>query len=235
MDNIVLMDAACYKHMVLMFSDYGWAIIRIATNWALAAAFRHGTNKQVYAIFNKNKKILGIAFGFILSRFILDILDIPLSFGASATGTPFHSFSRCGIEVTNANEFDQQWLCTDLYSFIYQVVKHILIHKVFLDYIKAGNHNTMRFFTDLFYRLPNLFISHLVLNLRIFSRPGNTVISQRTKTSVSSLNFASSQMLGNIGAPLDGTSFAEKEDEEEENGAEIEMEAIEEHSEANEN
>ncbi|KAJ3897751.1 hypothetical protein F5879DRAFT_813551 [Lentinula edodes] len=93
----------------------------------------------------------------------------------------------------------------------------------------------MRFFTDLFYRLPNLFISHLVLNLRIFSRPGNTVISQRTKTSVSSLNFASSQMLGNIGAPLDGTSFAEKEDEEEENGAEIEMEAIEEHSEANEN
>lgn len=42
-------------------------------------------------------------------------------------------------------------------------------------------------------------------------------------------------MLGNIGAPLDGTSFTEKEDEEEENGAEIEMEAIEEHSEVNEN
>ncbi|KAJ3871234.1 hypothetical protein F5051DRAFT_434017 [Lentinula edodes] len=101
-----------------------------------------------------------------------------------------YCFSRCGIEVTKANEFDQ---------------------------------------------LPNLFISHLVLNLRIFSKPGNTAISQRTKTSVSSLSFASSQMLGNIGAPLDGTSFADNEDEEEENGAEIEMEAIEEHSEANEN
>lgn len=93
----------------------------------------------------------------------------------------------------------------------------------------------MRFFTDLFYRLPNLFISHLVLNLQIFSKPGNTVISQRTKTSVSSLNFASSQMLGTIGAPLDGTFFAEKENEEEENGVKIEMEAIEEHSEAKEN
>ncbi|KAJ4474652.1 hypothetical protein C8J55DRAFT_432939, partial [Lentinula edodes] len=65
---------------------------------------------RVYAIFSKNKGILGIAFGFILSRFFLDILDIPLSFGASATGTPFHSFSRCGIEVTEANEFDQDFI-----------------------------------------------------------------------------------------------------------------------------
>ncbi|KAJ4484613.1 hypothetical protein C8R41DRAFT_921534 [Lentinula lateritia] len=98
-----------------------------------------------------------------------------------------------------------------------------------------NSQNSLEVIVPFFIILPNLFISHLVLNLRIFSKSGNTVISQRTKSSVSSLNFASSQMLGNIGAPLDGTSFTEKEDEEEENGAEIEMEAIEEHSEVNKN
>lgn len=67
-----------------------------------------------------------------------------------------------------------------------------------------------------FPRLPNILISHLMLNLRTYSEPGNTTISQGQQTRVSSLNFASNQMLGNIGAPLDGESFNEEEEEEEE-------------------
>ncbi|KAJ3858383.1 hypothetical protein EV359DRAFT_69052 [Lentinula novae-zelandiae] len=72
--------------------------------------------------------------------------------------------------------------------------------------------------------LPNILISRLMLNLRTYSEPGNTTISQGQQTRVSSLNFASNQMLGNIGAPLDGGSFNEEEEEEEEER--VEMEAI---------
>ncbi|KAJ4466171.1 hypothetical protein C8J55DRAFT_565906 [Lentinula edodes] len=69
--------------------------------------------------------------------------------------------------------------------------------------------------------LPNLLISRLMLNLCTYSEPGNTTISQGQQTRVSSLNFASNQMLGNIGAPLDGGSFNEEEEEEEEERVEI--------------
>ncbi|KAJ3745493.1 hypothetical protein DFH05DRAFT_1542414 [Lentinula detonsa] len=60
--------------------------------------------------------------------------------------------------------------------------------------------------------LPNLLISRLMLNLRTFPTPGTgDTLTQRAN--LSSLHFASNQMLGNIGAPLDGGSFSEEEEE----------------------
>ncbi|KAJ3978695.1 hypothetical protein F5890DRAFT_1479137 [Lentinula detonsa] len=71
--------------------------------------------------------------------------------------------------------------------------------------------------------LPNLLISRLMLNLRTFPTPGTgDTLTQRAN--LSSLHFASNQMLGNIGAPLDGGSFSEEE--EELNEVEIELENI---------
>ncbi|KAJ3779850.1 hypothetical protein GGU10DRAFT_381658 [Lentinula aff. detonsa] len=71
--------------------------------------------------------------------------------------------------------------------------------------------------------LPNLLMSRLMLNLRTFPTPGTgDTLTQRAN--LSSLHFASNQMLGNIGAPLDGGSFSEEE--EELNGVEIELENI---------
>ncbi|KAJ3885566.1 hypothetical protein GG344DRAFT_70425 [Lentinula edodes] len=90
--------------------------------------------------------------------------------------------------------------------------------------LKSGNFNNFEGFVAPFFDiLPNLLISRLMLNLRTYSEPGNTTISQGQQTRVSSLNFASNQMLGNIGAPLDGGSFNEQEEEEEER---VEIEAI---------
>ncbi|KAJ3881619.1 hypothetical protein F5051DRAFT_474207 [Lentinula edodes] len=83
--------------------------------------------------------------------------------------------------------------------------------------LKSGNVNNFEDFVAPFFDiLPNLLISRLMLNLRTYSEPGNTTISQGQQTRVSSLKFASNQMLGNIGAPLDGRSFNEEEEEEEE-------------------
>ncbi|KAJ4466155.1 hypothetical protein C8J55DRAFT_587761 [Lentinula edodes] len=79
--------------------------------------------------------------------------------------------------------------------------------------------------SNLFPRFPNILISRLMLNLRTYSEPGNSTISQGQQTHVSSLNFASNQMLGNIGAPLDGESFNEEAEEEEEEER-VEIEAI---------
>ncbi|KAJ3924492.1 MAG: hypothetical protein NXY57DRAFT_969760 [Lentinula lateritia] len=81
--------------------------------------------------------------------------------------------------------------------------------------------NFVDFVTPFFNVLPNLLISRLMLNLRTYSEPGNTTISQGQQTHVSSLNFASNQMLGNIGAPLDGGSSNEEAEEEEEERVEI--------------
>ncbi|KAJ3866323.1 hypothetical protein EV359DRAFT_79679 [Lentinula novae-zelandiae] len=90
--------------------------------------------------------------------------------------------------------------------------------------LKSGNTNNFgNFVTPFFDILPNLLISHLMLNLRTYSEPGNTTISQGQQTHISSLDFASNQMLGNIGAPLDGGPFNEEEEKEEER---VEMEAI---------
>ncbi|KAJ3992159.1 hypothetical protein F5050DRAFT_1715503 [Lentinula boryana] len=77
--------------------------------------------------------------------------------------------------------------------------------------------------------LPNILISRLMLNLHTFPTPGTgDTLTTSQRAHFSSLHFASNQMLGNIGAPLDGGSFNEEEEEEEEelNEVEIEMETI---------
>ncbi|KAJ3780219.1 hypothetical protein GGU10DRAFT_337353 [Lentinula aff. detonsa] len=79
---------------------------------------------------------------------------------------------------------------------------------------------------SIFY-LPNILISRLMLNLRTFTTPGTgDTLTTSQRAHFSSLHFASNQMLGNIGAPLDGGSFNEEEEEEEVNEVEIEMETI---------
>ncbi|KAJ3979211.1 hypothetical protein F5890DRAFT_1589461 [Lentinula detonsa] len=83
--------------------------------------------------------------------------------------------------------------------------------------------------SPLFDILPNILISRLMLNLRTFPTPGTgDTLTTSQRAHFSSLHFASNQMLGNIGAPLDGGSFNEEEEEEEEelNEVEIEMETI---------
>ncbi|KAJ3992392.1 hypothetical protein F5050DRAFT_1857253 [Lentinula boryana] len=73
--------------------------------------------------------------------------------------------------------------------------------------------------------LPNILISRLMLNLRTFPLPGTgDTLTTSQRAHLSSLHFASNQMLGNIGAPLNGGSF--NEDEEEFNEVEIELETI---------
>ncbi|KAJ3979208.1 hypothetical protein F5890DRAFT_1589459 [Lentinula detonsa] len=83
--------------------------------------------------------------------------------------------------------------------------------------------------TPFFDFLPNMLISRLMLNLRTFPTPGTgDTLTTSQRAHFSSLHFASNQMLGNIGAPLDDGSFNEEEEEEEEelNEVEIEMETI---------
>ncbi|KAJ3901735.1 hypothetical protein F5879DRAFT_1003694 [Lentinula edodes] len=107
--------------------------------------------------------------------------------------------------------------------FLLMLVVAILLAIFGVVSLKSGNFNTLEEFVAPFFDiLPNLLISRLMLNLRTYSEPGNTTISQGQQTHVSSLNFASNQMLGNIGAPLDGGSFNEEEEEEEEERVEIE-------------
>ncbi|KAJ3729193.1 hypothetical protein DFJ43DRAFT_1225419 [Lentinula guzmanii] len=81
--------------------------------------------------------------------------------------------------------------------------------------------------TPFFDVLPNMLISRLMLNLRTFPTPGTgDTLTTSQRAHFSSLHFASNQMLGNIGAPLDGGSFNDEEEEEELNEVEIEMETI---------
>ncbi|KAJ3920730.1 hypothetical protein F5877DRAFT_65530 [Lentinula edodes] len=109
-------------------------------------------------------------------------------------------------------------------------ITQVIIRDAFLYFLvitikvtlKSGNSNNFSgFVTPFFNILPNLLISRLMLNLRTYSESGNTTTSEGQQTHVSSLNFASNQMLGNIGAPLDGGSFNEEE-EAEEDGMEME-------------
>ncbi|KAJ3916497.1 hypothetical protein F5877DRAFT_46483, partial [Lentinula edodes] len=237
---------------------------------------------RVYAIYNKNKVILGVTFVFIISRFVFDILSTVPALGVSTSGLLFQSFSRCGLVTGHENKYNHMLIIDlvqlvipfltlgfDIFIFILTVKKTVhhtvamqrigefsithliirdgehfrvlmivvaimnaifdvvsVIHKSKLliklitelleDIIKAGEFQCI---------LPNLLIGHLVLNLRTFPEPKNTII-QGQQTHMSSLHFASNQMLGNIGAPLDGEIFIEEEEEGEE--GEMEMENIKE-------
>jgi len=85
--------------------------------------------------------------------------------------------------------------------------------------------------TPIFTVLPNLIINRLVLNLRSFPEPGQTT-SLKTNVQLTVPVFATNQILGNIGAPLDLASWMSEVDEEDEevhshaiveNDGEIEM------------
>ncbi|KAJ3992831.1 hypothetical protein F5050DRAFT_1852734 [Lentinula boryana] len=114
-------------------------------------------------------------------------------------------------------------------------VAHVIVQDV-IDAILAGitikdQTETVILFSDTFSpffdSLPNMLISRLMLNLRTFPTPGTgDTLTTSQRAHFSSLHFASNQMLGNIGAPLDGVSFNEEEEEEELNEVEIEMETI---------
>ncbi|KAJ3729206.1 hypothetical protein DFJ43DRAFT_1139897 [Lentinula guzmanii] len=101
-------------------------------------------------------------------------------------------------------------------------VAHVIVQDV-IDAILSGI--TLKTLTEtaalfstisspIFNVLPNILISRLMLNLRTFhtSGTGNTLTTSQ-RAHFSSLHFASNQMLGNIGAPLDGGSFNEEEEE----------------------
>ncbi|KAJ4465118.1 hypothetical protein C8R41DRAFT_871934 [Lentinula lateritia] len=196
---------------------------------------------RVYAIYNKNRVILGITLVFIISKFGLDILSIVVKRSISTIGSQYQDFSRCGGTASNVNEFtqgvNQAYICNDFLIHAVQMhrlgqpgITQVIIRDAFLYFLvitikvtlKSGNSNNFSgFVTPFFNILPNLLISRLMLNLRTYSESGNTTTSEGQQTHVSSLNFASNQMLGNIGAPLDGGSFNEKE-EAEEDGMEME-------------
>ncbi|KAJ3881614.1 hypothetical protein F5051DRAFT_425594 [Lentinula edodes] len=183
----------------------------------------------------RNKVIFGIASAFIISRFALDIRSTVLEVGVSTIGSPFQNLSRFALAIPLLA------LGYDIFIFILTAIKtvqhslemqrlnqssitQIIIRDESLKVsLKSENFNNFEGFVAPFFEiLPNLLISRLMLNLRTYSEPGNSTISQGQQTHVSSLNFASNQMLGNIGAPLDGGSFNEEEEEEEEERVEIE-------------
>ncbi|KAJ3846718.1 hypothetical protein EV368DRAFT_69700 [Lentinula lateritia] len=220
---------------------------------------------RVYAIYNKNKVILGITLVFIISKFGLDILSMVVKKSISTIGSQYQEFSRCGGTASNVNEFTQEQLAIvflilgyDIFIFMLTAIKtmqhavemqrlgepgitQVIIRDAFLYFLlmlavavldaifsvvtlKSGSSNNFSgSVTPFFNILPNLLISRLMLNLRTYSEPGNTTISKGQQTHVSSLNFASNQMLGNIGAPLDGVSFDEGEEDRE---MDIEMKGI---------
>ncbi|KAJ3847939.1 hypothetical protein EV368DRAFT_68692 [Lentinula lateritia] len=180
----------------------------------------------------QNKVIFGIASAFIIPRFALDIWSTVLGVGVSTIESPFQNLSR-SIQPTVQHSLAMQRLKNS--SITQTIIRDGTLY--FLGYyscylqceslkvsLKSGNPNNFEeFVTPFFDILPNILISRLMLNLRTYSEPGNSTISQGQQTHVSSLNFASNQMLGNIGAPLDGGSFNEEEEEEEER---VEIEAI---------
>ncbi|KAH7870598.1 uncharacterized protein C8R40DRAFT_1211764 [Lentinula edodes] len=228
---------------------------------------------RVYAIYNRNRVIFGIASAFIISRLTLDIWNLALGVGGSTIGSPFQNLSRCGLSGNNVDQYTQLLIFLvdlaipllalgyDIFTFILTAIKTVqhslemqrlnqssitqiifrdgtlyflilrlmLVVAIILAIFSVVNVNQSfigdYILSNSFPRLPNILISRLMLNLRTYSEPGNTTISQGQQTRVSSLNFASNQMLGNIGAPLDGESFNEEEEEEEEEER-VEIEAI---------
>ncbi|KAH7870605.1 uncharacterized protein C8R40DRAFT_1019728, partial [Lentinula edodes] len=182
---------------------------------------------RVYAIYSKNKVIFGIASAFIISRLILDIwvsliitgparisglylISTVLTIGVSTIESPFQYISRFQLAIPLLA------LGYDIFIFVstaVKTVKHSVemqrLNQSSITQIIIRDGNSCIYWT----LLPNLLISRLMLNLHTFSKPRNTRMSQVQQTYVSSLDFASNRMLGNIGAPLDGRSFNEEEED----------------------
>ncbi|KAJ3794020.1 hypothetical protein GGU11DRAFT_797788 [Lentinula aff. detonsa] len=186
---------------------------------------------RVYAIYNKSRIILGTCCILIISRLVIDILQQNISQGISSAGTQFQSFSAFNFIIPFLA------LGYDIYIFGLTMRKTIdlgfkmkrqgqssVAHVIIQDGILYFSVVLISSISAPFFGfLPNLLISRLMLNLRTFPTPGTgDTLTQRAN--LSSLHFASNQMLGNIGAPLDGGSFSEEE--EELNEVEIELENI---------
>ncbi|KAJ3787902.1 hypothetical protein GGU10DRAFT_414262 [Lentinula aff. detonsa] len=221
-------------------------IVAIATTNVLFAL-------RVYAIYNRNRTILGTCSVLIISRLAIDILQQIGTQSFSSAGTQFQSFSACVINVPDSNGYYQggldllymEFLSTpaivqfvipfitlvyDIYIFGLTMRKTI---ELGFEMKRQGQSSVAHVIvqdeisTPFFTFLPNMLISRLMLNLRTFPTPGTgDTLTTSQRAQFSSLHFASNQMLGNIGAPLDGGSFNEEEEEEELNEVEIEMETI---------
>ncbi|KAJ3743002.1 hypothetical protein DFH05DRAFT_1498917 [Lentinula detonsa] len=215
---------------------------------------------RVYAIYNKNRIILGTCFVLIISRLVIDILQQITYQGTSSAGTQFQSFSACVSDIPDTNVYFQFQFVVPFIALVYDIyifgltmrktidlgfemkrqgqssVAHVIVQDVVLvsaviEAILNGVSLHAVLISEIsspfFSFLPNMLISRLMLNLRTFPTPGTgDTLTTSQRAHFSSLHFASNQMLGNIGAPLDGGSFNEEEEEEELNEVEIEMETI---------
>ncbi|KAJ4466950.1 hypothetical protein C8R41DRAFT_723532, partial [Lentinula lateritia] len=168
---------------------------------------------RVYAIYSRNKVMFCIASAFVISRTALDILVSVII--TEPVGIGCLCFI-CEITMAMQQYSDLQLaipflaLGYDIFIFVLTAMKTVQ-HSLEMQRLNQSS-ITQVIIRDgtLYFLLPNILISRLMLNLRTYSEPGNSTISQGQQTHVSSLNFASNQMLGNIGAPLDGGSFNEE-------------------------
>ncbi|KAJ3743008.1 hypothetical protein DFH05DRAFT_1498936, partial [Lentinula detonsa] len=222
---------------------------------------------RVYAIYNKNRIILGTCSILIISRLVIDILQQITSQGSSSAGTQFQSFSACVTDIPDSNVYSQFQFVIPFITLVYDIyifgltmrktielgfemkrqgqssVAHVIVQDApdphlrvvllsaviaaILDGVSLHAILISSISTPFFDFLPNMLISCLMLNLRTFPTPGTgDTLTTSQRAQFSSLHFASNQMLGNIGAPLDGGSFNEEEEEEELNEVEIGMETI---------
>ncbi|KAJ3898426.1 hypothetical protein F5879DRAFT_1026588 [Lentinula edodes] len=173
-------------------------------------------------IYNQRRIIFGISLLFIIPRLALDMLLTVFPSSASTSGSQFQDFTMCGVTTS------------DSYLKMYRLKESSITQVIILDedknidstvlisgiigwkyYIAAS---ILIYAQRKSFRLPNLLISRLMLNLRTYFAPGNSITTTpgEARTQQSSLNFATNRMLGNIGAPLDGGSFGEGDEQEEE-------------------
>ncbi|KAJ3781632.1 hypothetical protein GGU10DRAFT_256595, partial [Lentinula aff. detonsa] len=171
---------------------------------------------RVYSIYNKNRIILGTCSSLIISRLVIDILQQITFQASSSAGTQFQSFSACVLIVLDSNLYNQYVddekslvpflaLVYDIYIFGLTIRKTIELGFEMKRHSQFSVAHVILQDGD----LPNMLISRLMLNLRTFPPPEGHTLTTSQGAYLSSLHFASNQILGNIGAPLDGGSFNE--------------------------
>ncbi|KAJ4465976.1 hypothetical protein C8J55DRAFT_440206 [Lentinula edodes] len=178
---------------------------------------------RVYAMYNKNGVIITVAIVFIISRFVLDVWVNQLAIPFVALGYDIFIFLLTAFKTLKQALAMRKLAQSSITQVIIRDGKYCIV--IFFAKTKTiFNRNVLKLWhhsltcesilnfeklSNQFYRLPNLLISRLMLNLCTFSEPRTTTstISRGQHTQMSSLNFASNRMLGNIGAPLDDGSL----------------------------
>ncbi|KAJ3887057.1 hypothetical protein GG344DRAFT_69136 [Lentinula edodes] len=151
-------------------------------------------------------------------KLALDILLTVFPSSASTSGSQFQDFAMCG--VTTSDNYLKMYRLKE--SSITQVIILDATILAILSVVSLDKNiilpTTLGLVIPFFDILPNLLISRLMLNLRTYSASENSITTTQggARTQQSSLNFATNRMLGNIGAPLDGESFGEGDEQEEE-------------------